>query len=94
MFITITSRKADSVQIDIVENFLSKFLPRLRRQPDVEPVYHFKRQDKSDEITVTVWDNDDALKASLQIELNKAERTNDTNNLRVQKEDFSYRQTG
>lgn len=71
MFITITSSKVDSVQLEKVEKFLAEFLPRFQKQPGVNSVYHFNRPDKGDEVTVVVWQSEDAVKAYRQSELIK-----------------------
>lgn len=66
MFITITSSKVDSVQLEKVEKFLAEFLPRFQKQPGVNSIYHFDRPDKGDEVTVVVWESEDAVKAYRQ----------------------------
>jgi len=71
MFITITSSKVDSVQLEKVEKFLAEFLPRFQKQPGVNSIYHFDRPDKGDEVTVVVWESEDAVKAYRQSELIK-----------------------
>ena len=71
MFITITSSKVDSIQSEKVEKFLAEFLPRFQKQPGVKSIYHFDRPDKGDEVTVVVWESEDAVKAYRQSELIK-----------------------
>jgi heme-degrading monooxygenase HmoA len=71
MFITITLSKVDTVQLEKVENFLAEFLPRFQKQPGVNSIYHFDRPDKGDEVTVVVWESEDAVKAYRQSELIK-----------------------
>jgi heme-degrading monooxygenase HmoA len=71
MFITITLSKVDTVQLEKVEKFLAEFLPRFQKQPGVNSIYHFDRPDKGDEVTVVIWESEEAVKAYRQSELIK-----------------------
>ena len=89
MFITITSSKVDSVQLEKVEKFLAEFLPRFQKQPGVNSIYHFDCPDKGDEVTVVVWESADAVKAYRQSELIKeAIEFEKANNLSVTREGY------
>ncbi len=63
MFITITSSKVNADQLQEVETFLSDFLPRFEQQPGVAAIYHYIRPDQGDEVTVVIWENQEAVKA-------------------------------
>ena len=63
MFITLTSSKVTDEQAVEVESFLSEFLPRLKLEPGVLGIYHYKRPDQGDEVTAIVWENEQAVKA-------------------------------
>ena len=71
MFITLTSSKITVDQARESENFLDDFLPRLKHQPGVMGIYHFQRPDKGDEVTVIVWENEEAMKVYREGELIK-----------------------
>jgi heme-degrading monooxygenase HmoA len=71
MFITFTSSTVTEGQGRQVDEFLAEFLPRLKRQPGVLGIYHFSRPDKGDELTVIVWQDEEAVRAYRQSELIK-----------------------
>ncbi len=72
MFITITTGKVTKEQAQEVDQFLSGFLPRLKReQPGVVATYHFNRPDKGDSVTFIVWESEEAVQAYRQGELIK-----------------------
>jgi heme-degrading monooxygenase HmoA len=71
MFITLTSSKVTDEQAREVESLLAEFLPRLKRQPGVLGIYHFRRPDLGDEVTAIVWENEQALRAYRESELIK-----------------------
>jgi heme-degrading monooxygenase HmoA len=62
MFITTTLSMPRTDQKENVETFMAKFLPRLRVHPGVVAVFHYLRPEKSDEVTIIVWEDQDALK--------------------------------
>ena len=71
MYITITSGKVTAEEGAEVEKFLSGFLPKFKKQPGVLNIYHFFRSDKGEEMTIVIWENEDAVKAYRQGELIK-----------------------
>jgi quinol monooxygenase YgiN len=62
MFITLTTSHPNPDQSRKVEAFLSKFLPRLEKQPGVVAVYHYSLPEQADDITIIIWENQQALK--------------------------------
>ncbi len=71
MHITMTNSKGTPEQLHEAEEFLSGFLPRFKQQPGVLAIYHFNRPDKGDELTIVVWENEDAVRAYRGSELIK-----------------------
>ena len=71
MYITFTSSKVNEQESRDADQFLEGFLPRFKRQPGVVAIFHYNRPDKGDEVTVTVWESEDAVKAYRQSELIK-----------------------
>ena len=63
MYLTITTSKATTEQLQEVETFLHKFLPRLEHQPGVLAIYHYTRPEQGDGSTIIIWENEEAVKA-------------------------------
>ena len=63
MFVTITSNRTSPHQTPEIEDFLGEFLPRLRAFRGVRAIHHFLRPDHGDDVTIIIWDNEDAVKA-------------------------------
>ena len=63
MFITITTSKVTPEQSKQVENFLNKFLPRMKQRPGIIAIYHYSRPDKGDESTVVIWESPESVKS-------------------------------
>ncbi len=63
MFVTITSSKGSAEQAAKAEEFLRGFLSRLKQQPGVVAILHYKRPDMDDESTIIVWENQEAVQA-------------------------------
>ncbi len=64
MSVTLTRSEGTPEQLRQTEEFLAGFLPRLKKQQaGVLAVYHFDRPDKGDDLTIIVWENEDAAKA-------------------------------
>ena len=62
MIISITSSKVNSEQTPKVEKFLEEFLPRFKQEPGIIAIYHYKRPEKGDEVTVVIWEDEKSLK--------------------------------
>jgi heme-degrading monooxygenase HmoA len=62
-YITLTTSHPNPEQIMKMEAFLSKYLPRLERQPGVLAVYHYTRPEHGYDFTLIIWENQDALKS-------------------------------
>lgn len=62
MLISITSSKVNNEQATKVERFLAEFLPRLKQEPGVVAIYHYKRPDKGDEATIVIWEDEQSIK--------------------------------
>jgi len=71
MFITLTSSKVTEEQSREVDLFLEGFLPRFKQQPGVLAIFHYNRPEMGDDVTVTVWESEDAVKAYRQSALIK-----------------------
>ncbi len=71
MYITLTSSVVTDEQSGEVEKFLAEFLPRLKRQPGVLEIYHFKRPELDEEVTAIIWEDEQAMKAYRESELVK-----------------------
>lgn len=71
MFLTITTSKATPEQLQEVETFLYEFLPRLKQQPGVVAIYHYARPEQSDESTIIIWENEEAVQAYRRSDLIK-----------------------
>jgi hypothetical protein len=56
MFLTITTSKAIPQQLQEVETFLHKFLPRLMQQPGALAIYHYVRPEQGDASTIIIWE--------------------------------------
>jgi heme-degrading monooxygenase HmoA len=63
MFITFTTSKVTPEQLQEIETFLHEFLPRLKQQPGVLAIYHCARAELRDEITIIIWENEEAVQA-------------------------------
>jgi heme-degrading monooxygenase HmoA len=63
MSITPTSSKVTDKQGVEIENFLSEFLPRLKRQPGELGIYHSRWPANGDEVTTIIWENEQAMNA-------------------------------
>jgi len=66
VYITFTRSKVTEEQSREVDTFLADFLPRFKGHPGVLAVFHYNRPEKGDEVTVTVWENEGAVKAYRQ----------------------------
>ena len=66
MFITITSSKPSSAQLEKAEAFLAQFLPRLEQEPGVVAIYHYSRPDIGDDTTIVIWEDQEAVKTYRQ----------------------------
>jgi heme-degrading monooxygenase HmoA len=62
MFITVTTSRPKPDQAAEVELFLANFLPRLEQSPGVAAIYHYARLDQGDDITLIIWDSQEAVK--------------------------------
>jgi quinol monooxygenase YgiN len=62
MYITVTTSHPKPDQVMMLEAFLSKFLPRLEKQPGVVAVYHYMRPEEGDDSTLIIWESQQALK--------------------------------
>ena len=62
MFITTTTSKPQADQIESVEAYSAAFLPRLRELPGIIAVYHFRRPEQQEDVTIIVWKDQAALK--------------------------------
>ena len=71
MHITITRSEVTEEQSREVDQFLAGFLPRFKSQPGVLAVFHYNRPEIGDEVTITVWESEDAIRAYRQSELIK-----------------------
>jgi heme-degrading monooxygenase HmoA len=72
VIISFTSSQVTPEQGRVVEEFLAAFLPRLKaEQPGVVAVYHFTRSDAGEQVTVIVWEDEDARAAYRQSDLIK-----------------------
>jgi hypothetical protein len=78
MLISLTISRTDQEQARKLEVFLGEYVIRMRQYPGVIAIYHFKRPVHGDEITITVWESDYALRAfgesDLMAELQDFER--------------------
>ncbi len=63
MYVTITSNRTSPHQTPQVEAFLEGFLPRLRRFQGVRAIHHYLRPDHGDDVTIIIWDNEEAVRA-------------------------------
>ena len=61
MYVTMTSDKTSPQRTPRVEAFLGEFLPRLRRFQGVRAIHHFPRPDHGDDMTIIIWDSEDAV---------------------------------
>jgi len=71
MFITFTISKVSEDQLPAIDKFLSQFMPRFKQQPGVLAIFHCNRPDKGDEMTITVWESQEAVQAYRQSDLIK-----------------------
>ena len=72
MYITLTRSEGTPEQLRQTGEFLAEFLPRVKKQQaGLLAVYHFDRPDKGDDLTIMIWENEDALKAYRQSALVK-----------------------
>jgi Uncharacterized enzyme involved in biosynthesis of extracellular polysaccharides len=62
MFITVTTSQPKPDQVAEVELFLANFLPRLEQLPGVVAIYHYARPDQGDDITLIIWESQEAAK--------------------------------
>ncbi len=63
MYVTITSNRTSPQQTPMVEAFLAEFLPRLRHFRGVRAIHHYTRPDHGDDMTIIIWENEEAVKA-------------------------------
>jgi heme-degrading monooxygenase HmoA len=71
MYITFTGGKVTPEESRDLDKFLADFLPRLKRQRGVLAAYQVNKPDKGEEVTIIVWENEEAVKAYRQSELFK-----------------------
>jgi len=63
MFITITTSRPKPDQAAELELFLANFLPWLEQLPSVAAIYHYARPEQGDDITLIIWESQDAVKS-------------------------------
>jgi heme-degrading monooxygenase HmoA len=57
-----TSRLLTKEQLQQVEDFLGKFLPRMKRQPGVIEILHYARLDQGQAITIVIWESEEDIR--------------------------------
>ena len=63
MYVTISSNRTFPRQRPQVEAFLEGFLPRLRNFRGVRAIHHYLRPDHGDDVTIIIWNNEEAVRA-------------------------------
>ena len=63
MQISFTSSIATADEAEKIEEFLSEFLPRMRKQDGVEGIFHYANTRTGRHTTVVLWRDEDARRA-------------------------------
>ena len=71
MHLTITSVVGTPQQTAEIEEFLTDFLPRLKKFPGVLSVYNYNIHKMGQGHTIIIWENEDAVKVYWSSELIK-----------------------
>jgi len=89
MYITFTGSKLSTEESREVDRFLAGFIPRFKRQRGVLAIFHVNRPDKGDDVTITVWESEEATKAYRQSELfNEVMAFEKAHNLHITREGY------
>jgi heme-degrading monooxygenase HmoA len=62
MFITVTTSRPKPDQAAELELFLANFLPRVEQVPGVAAIYHYARLKQGEDVTLIVWESQEAVK--------------------------------
>jgi len=63
MFITVTTSRPKPNQAAEVELFLANFLPRVEQVLGVAAIYHYARLEQGEDVTLIIWESQDAVKS-------------------------------
>ncbi len=87
MHITLTNTKETAQGRAETEKFLSDFLPRFRKYPGVKAVYSYYSKEKGEGITITIWENEEAVKSYWNSELiNETKAFSEKSNVPITRE--------
>ncbi|HEY3413315.1 MAG TPA: antibiotic biosynthesis monooxygenase [Armatimonadota bacterium] len=63
MYVTVTSGEVNPAEAAKVEGSLQRILPRVKAFPGVLAIVHYVRPEKGDDVTIIVWENQQACQA-------------------------------
>jgi heme-degrading monooxygenase HmoA len=71
VYVTIISNRTSPQRTPRVKAFLDEFLPRLRRFRGVRAIHHYQRPDHGDDMTIIIWNNEEAAEAYRRSDLRR-----------------------